>query len=154
MLGPSMTAAYTTRVLVCLACRGGWVRGSEVLAACSGVPRPYLVKTLHGLARRGLVETRRGSRGGYRLARDPREITLFEILAAVDGAEWFERCLLGLGKCSAQRGCPMHPLWSRQRARLEQRCRRLTLRELAAFERWDYQRNYRYGRNGDTKIVV
>ena len=46
MFGPSMTACYATRALVCLARHGGWIRGSDVIACCSGVPRPYLIKIL------------------------------------------------------------------------------------------------------------
>jgi Rrf2 family protein len=145
-----MTAAYATQALICLSRRGGWVRGADVIASCSGVPRPYLVKLLHALARKGLVETKRGYRGGYRLARSPEEITLFEILAAVDGPDTFRRCLLGFGRCSPERGCSLHPTWSGQRARFEKRFRELTLREMASFERSEFERDYRFGLQGDS----
>ena len=149
MFGPSMTAAYATRALVCLVRRGEWVRGADVISSCAGVPRPYLVKTLHMLARDGLVVTKRGKSGGYRLARKPEEITLYDVFAAVDGAEVFERCLLGLGKCSSERRCPMHRVWSKQRLRIKRRYRELTLRDLAAFKRLDIDRDYRFGLFGD-----
>lgn len=149
MFGPSMTTAYATRALVCLVRRGEWVRGADVIASCAGIPRPYLVKILHTLARDGLVLTRRGKRGGYRLAREPEEITLFDVFASVDGVEAFERCLLGLGKCSPERGCPMHAVWSKQRLRIKRRYRQLTLRDLAALDRLDIDRDYRFGLFGD-----
>jgi Rrf2 family protein len=146
MFGPSITAAYATRALVCLARHeGGWVRGAGTIASCSGVPRPYLVKVLHALARGGLVETKRGYRGGYRLARPAEQITLFEILSAVDGADVFERCFLGLGKCSPKRGCPVHAVWSEQRKRVKNRYHELTLRELARSDTLDMGRDYRFG---------
>ena len=149
MFGPSMTAAYATRALVCLVQRGEWVRGSDVISSCAGVPRPYLVKILHTLAREGLVVTRRGTRGGYRLAREPEEISLFDVFASVDGNDVFERCLLGLGKCSPERSCPMHRVWSKQRLRIERRFRELTLRDLAAFKKSDIERDYRFGLFGE-----
>ena len=148
MFGSSISAAYSTRALVCLARHEDWVHGSKLIASCSGAPRPYLVKLLHALAREGLVETKRGNRGGYRLARPPEKITLFEILSTVDGPEGFERCLLGLGKCTAKRGCPLHAMGSGQRKCLKQRYRQLTLRQLASFSRLDFQRDYRFGRHG------
>ena len=148
MFGSSVSAAYSTRALVCLARHEDWVRGSKVIASCSGAPRPYLVKVLHCLAHEGLVETRRGNHGGYRLARSPETITLFDILSTVDGPDVFERCFLGFGKCTAKRGCPLHAIGSKQRACLKKRYRELTLRELASFDRLDFQRNYHFGRHG------
>jgi Rrf2 family protein len=149
MFGPSVTAAYATRALVCLAKRGGWVRGADVIASCSGAPKPYLVKLLHALARGGLLTTKRGYRGGYGLAREPERINLYDIVTAVDGTDAFERCLLGLGRCSAKRNCPVHPLWSKQRARVRKRYQKLTLRDLASFDRWHVGRDYSFGLRGE-----
>jgi len=143
MVGPTVTGAYAIQALVCLARRGDWVRGSETLATETRIPRSYLVKILHALAREGLVVTRRGRRGGYRLARSPERITLFDVVAAVEGPEVFSRCLLGLGRCSPERGCPVHAEWSSRRRLLLRRFRELTLRELATFDRWDFERDYR-----------
>ena len=100
------------------------------------------------MAREGLVETKRGYRGGYRLARPAEEITLFEILSTVDGPDVFERCLLGLGKCSPKRSCPLHPMWAEQRVRVMDRYRELTLGELACFKKMDTERDYRFGWHG------
>jgi hypothetical protein len=82
------------------------------------------------------------------LARSPETITLFDILSAIDGAETFERCLLGLGKCSSKRGCPVHPLWSDHRKIVRTRYRELTLRDLSGFDRFDFERDYHFGCNG------
>ena len=133
MFGPSMTAAYATQALAHLARHEGGVRGIESIAARTGIPRSYLVKILHSLARAGLVTTKRGYRGGYGLARDPERITLLEILTVVDGRDAFDRCLLGLGKCSSERDCPLHSTWSEQRPKLLNRFGELTLRDVAAF---------------------
>jgi Rrf2 family protein len=147
-----MTAAYATRALVCLADHPDRLSGAEELSSRTGVSRPYLVKVLHALARKGFVVTRRGHRGGYRLGRAPGAITLFEIVAAVDGTEAFERCLLGLGRCSAKRGCPLHSQWSGQRERVKKRFQTLTLRELVGFKNFDFERDYGFGRNGNPRF--
>jgi len=139
MFGPSTTAAYATRALVFLANRPDRMSGARELSSRTGVPRPYLVKILHTLSDKGFVVARRGCRGGYRLGRPPGAITLFEIVAAVDGIVAFERCLLGPGNCSAKRGCPLHSLWSRQRQRVKKRFRALSLSELVHFKMFDIE---------------
>src|SRR6476661_534280 len=57
------------------------------LAEYHGVPAAYLAKHLQALARAGVLETVKGPRGGYRLARPPAEITLADVVEAVDGDE-------------------------------------------------------------------
>jgi Rrf2 family protein len=62
------------------------------LAEFHGVPSAYLAKHLQALARAGVVETVKGPRGGYRLARPPAEITVLDIVEAIDGDEPAFRC--------------------------------------------------------------
>lgn len=128
-----MAAGYAIRALVCLAGRPGeWVRGASAIAASIDAPKPYLVKVLHTLRRHGMIETRRGIHGGYRLSKSPVAITLRDVIVAIDGPEVFERCLLGHGKCSPRRNCGAHPFWSKERVRIERECRELTLARLAS----------------------
>jgi Rrf2 family protein len=62
------------------------------LAEYHGVPPAYLAKHLQALARAGLLETVKGPRGGYRLARPPAEITVLDVVEAIDGDEPAFRC--------------------------------------------------------------
>jgi len=62
------------------------------LAEYHGVPSAYLAKHLQALARAGVLETVKGPRGGYRLSRPPAEITVLEVVEAIDGDEPAFRC--------------------------------------------------------------
>jgi Rrf2 family protein len=62
------------------------------LAEYHGVPAAYLAKHLQSLARAGLVETTKGPRGGYRLARPATEITMLDVVEAIEGDEPAFRC--------------------------------------------------------------
>ena len=62
------------------------------LAEYHGVPAAYLAKHLQSLARAGVLETTKGPRGGYRLARPATEITVLDVVEAIDGAEPAFRC--------------------------------------------------------------
>lgn len=71
--------------------RGRVMPGAK-LAEFLDVPPAYLAKQMQALSRAGIVETEKGPAGGYRLARAPREITLADILYAVEGKEPAFRC--------------------------------------------------------------
>jgi Rrf2 family protein len=65
---------------------------SARLAEYHGVPAAYLAKHLQSLARAGILETVKGARGGYRLARPAAEITVLDVVEAIDGEEPAFRC--------------------------------------------------------------
>jgi len=64
----------------------------EALAAFLDVPQPYLAKQLQALSRAGIVSAQRGTAGGYRLARPPEEVSLWDITAALEGTAPNFRC--------------------------------------------------------------
>ena len=76
------------------------------LAEFHDVPEPYMAKQMQALSRAGLVDGGRGRSGFYRLARPPAEITLLDILLAVDGDEPMFRCseIRQQGPCAAEPG--------------------------------------------------
>lgn len=61
-----------------------------------------------------LVESKRGYRGGFQLARPAAQTTLREVAEAVEGHKWLPQCLLGLEKCLDERACPTRAFWSQQ----------------------------------------
>ena len=78
---------YASRALLSLALHGERSLPTSVrdVAERTGLPQPYLEQILLALKGAGLVRSKRGVGGGYVLARDPAEITLGEIVSAVDG---------------------------------------------------------------------
>ena len=86
------------------------VRAREIAAALS-IPLNYLAKILQALARAGVLESERGRRGGFRLARDPSEVRLLDVVEGFDDLGRERQCLLGRGLCSTADGCPAHKEW-------------------------------------------
>ena len=78
---------YASRALLSLALHGGLSTPTSVrdIAERTGLPQPYLEQILLALKGAGLVRSKRGVGGGYVLARDPEQITLGQIVSAVDG---------------------------------------------------------------------
>ncbi|MGH9087659.1 MAG: RrF2 family transcriptional regulator [Acidimicrobiales bacterium] len=76
---------YACRALLSLALHTSQTTSVRDIAERTGLPQPYLEQILLALKGAGLVRSKRGVGGGYVLARDPAEITLAQIVSAVDG---------------------------------------------------------------------
>jgi Rrf2 family protein len=108
----SQTAEYALRTVLYLAARQGdeLHRVSEI-AEDLDIPQNYLSKTLHLLARAGVLTSSRGKHGGFRLTKPPSKITLAEVVAPFDGPTGARICLLGRAACSDSDPCPAHGRW-------------------------------------------
>lgn len=89
-----------------------------------------LAQILHRLRTAGILRARRGPSGGVALARSGAEITVLEIVRAIDGFGLQGRCILGLDECTDDAPCPAHPVWKRARALLERQLERRSLEDL------------------------
>jgi len=84
--------------------------GDEALSAADiaemyGISAPLMAKILQRLARKGLVQARHGSGGGYTLARDPGHITALEVIDAIDGPLFITSCVTSRGECGHTTTC-------------------------------------------------
>jgi Rrf2 family transcriptional regulator, cysteine metabolism repressor len=135
----STRAEYGVRVMVDLARRGGVdpVPLGEI-ADGEGLPLAYLEHLVARLRRAGLIESRRGARGGYLLARPAAEITMAEVVEALEGSIAPIECISsspdGTIRCSRESDpnhvCTTKLLWTRVRASIVDTLRDTTLDEL------------------------
>lgn len=91
---------------------------------------PFLTKIFQKLNDAGLLTSQRGPKGGVALTRDADAVTLYEIVAAIDGDDLFHECVLGLPNCGDAEPCPLHDEWIEERSRIETLFRNATLAEL------------------------
>jgi Rrf2 family protein len=107
----SSTSQYALRAVLYVAQHGREAPVPvDAIAADLRVPRNYLSKTLHALARAGVLTSERGPRGGFRLARAARAITLADVAAPFDDLTQ-RKCLLGRSTCGWKNPCSAHPRW-------------------------------------------
>jgi FeS assembly SUF system regulator len=106
MLKLNRIVDYGILVMTEIARRNACVSTTE-LAAAYGVSATIVAKVLKKLARAGLVSSERGSRGGYRLARPPADVTLRAIVNALEGPIALTFCASGsaTGKCRTRPFC-------------------------------------------------
>lgn len=103
----STTTEYALRAMVLLAMRRGTPQTAQQIATETKVPIDYLFKVLQSLNRRGLVQAQRGKNGGFSLVSDPSEISIFDVIQAVDPLKRIAICPLGL-KAHGVRLCSLH----------------------------------------------
>ncbi|BDU68213.1 Rrf2 family transcriptional regulator [Geothrix oryzae] len=131
MLPLSQTTGYALRAMRCLQEPGGQPVLVESVADYTGIPRSYLSKLVHKLAKKGLVTARRGHHGGVVLAKPATEITLEDLSEAIDGVTWRNRCLVGLAGCSDETPCVLHEFWGETLDMILARLRGVTLADMA-----------------------
>lgn len=109
----SKTAEYALRAMIFLARDSGTPVPAAEVAAGLDVPANYLSKILHTLSRAGVVESERGPRGGYRLARPADRISIGDVVGAFDALTPGRNCLLGHESCPGRHPCAAHDRWRR-----------------------------------------
>lgn len=103
----SQTTEYALRAMSCLAYYPDQLTPTPQLASMTKVPPNYLAKVLQLLAQSDLIVGRRGVGGGYRLAKPATDITLLDVVAAIDPVERITSCPLGLTNHGGEL-CPLH----------------------------------------------
>ncbi len=105
-------ADYAVRVVLELTTTGteGRVRGEDVGDRHS-VPRGVMTRILARLAACGIADTRRGAGGGVKLAKPASEISLLDVVEAIDGPVELNRCTRRPGECPNDSYCAVHPVW-------------------------------------------
>ena len=127
------TGLHAVRATVALArLPEGAYAGAAGVARAIGAPPNYLSKLLQGLARSGLVRSQKGLGGGFRLARDPRHISLLDVVEPIEQVSRWSGCVLGHRDCSDEAPCAIHDRWKQVRTAYLRMLGRTTIADLLA----------------------
>jgi Rrf2 family protein len=126
----SQTAEYALRAVVYLASREGEPRTTQQIALATQVPTGYLSKVMQGLGRASLVQSQRGLHGGFTLARSADELTVLDVIQAVDPIQRIRTCPLGIkGHINL---CPLHRRLDQAMKLVEEALQESSIAELLA----------------------
>lgn len=113
MLRMSKLTDYGTVIMSHMARRPHDVHSVSSMAAAVGVAAPTTTKILKTLARNDLVQSRRGAKGGYMLSRPPEQISIAEVIDAMEGPLGMTECGAVTGLCAKEASCPLRENWQR-----------------------------------------
>jgi Rrf2 family protein len=112
-------ADYAVRAVLYLARLGESGRApTSRIAQEMHIPPSFLAKIVSQLSVAGVVSTSRGARGGVSLARAPLEVSLLEVIEAIDGPITLNECVPDASECIFGSECPVHGVWCESQAAL------------------------------------
>ena len=126
-------ADYAVRAVLYLSRMGDNQRAAtSKVAQAQRIPPSFLAKIISQLSIAGLLRTSRGARGGVTLARAPKDITLLEVVEAIDGPIMLNECVGDNATCAFDKDCPLRPVWCDAQEELVNRLRGTNFEQLMA----------------------
>lgn len=125
---------YATVILATMAGDPARLLTAGALAERTHIAAPTVAKVLKQLHRAGLVNSARGLRGGYQLARHPDNISAAAILDALEGPFALTQCSAGSGQCGIEHTCSVGRSWQRLSVAIRRSLNEVTLTQLAGLD--------------------
>lgn len=123
-------AEYAIRCMTYLAKQGQGVLASKKdIAERAEIPPHFLSKIAQDLAKAGFIEISQGAKGGFSLLKDPKDITLLDVIETMIGEIYLNDCVARPSSCNAANQCSVHRVWTKARKQL-----RATLREATFYQ--------------------
>lgn len=146
----SKAADYAIRGILHL-CKSppGSVSYSADIALNQNIPRSFLPKVFQSLTRKGIIKSVRGATGGFTLMKSPEDITMFEVIEAVEGPLFLNECMIHRGYCNRDEMCPVHIIWKDLQQEFFTRLKNENFWAIMEKERILSERNYRSNCRGN-----
>ncbi|NWF51169.1 MAG: Rrf2 family transcriptional regulator [Ignavibacteriaceae bacterium] len=108
----SKKCEYGLQAVLYLAAQGkSSLCSAEEISNNLNIPKEFTSKILQDLTEKGIIISRKGRVGGFKLAIDASQIKLIDIVAAIDGLDIFKNCVMGFHNCNGNQKCPVHKEW-------------------------------------------
>ncbi|MEN2995138.1 MAG: Rrf2 family transcriptional regulator [Thermodesulfovibrio sp.] len=121
---------YAIRTVLYLSAKEEYFAKAEDIAKSMQIPQSFLRKILKNLEKAEIVKLKRGVSGGIKLSKNPSEITLYDVIVAIEKKLALNRCLINEKICGLMPKCPVHPVWFKIRERLIQALKEIKFKEL------------------------
>ena len=122
---------YAIRCILYLSRKEESIIMADEISRAMFIPKSFLAKILQKLTKAGVVKSFRGVKGGFRLAKNPKQISLLDIIEAIEGPAAMNRCALDASLCNFSGTCTVHPVWVKLRKMVEDYLRKTDFRALS-----------------------
>ena len=120
----SNSCRYGIRAIIYLAGKKSATQktGIKQIGADLDLPTPFLGKILQQLAKQKILKSLKGPNGGFAMMKDPKTVTLYDVVTAIDGEDTFTHCVMHNGPCKcidrSKKPCPIHDDYAKPRSEL------------------------------------
>jgi len=121
---------YAVRTVLYLARDHERVVSVTEIAEAMLIPKSFLAKILQRLVKNNIVQSVRGVKGGFRLAKKTSDISLLSVMEAIQGVTGINVCAVDSRKCKISSACVVHPVWVELRKDVEARLKKQTIASL------------------------
>ncbi len=128
-------ADYAVRCVLYLSRNPDRAASVDEVSREMSVPKPFLAKILQRLMKTGIVNSTRGVKGGFQLAKNPENINLLDVVEAIDGAVAMNICAVDKNMCGFSNTCSVHPVWVELREEIKSRLKSWNFARLAAIKK-------------------
>jgi len=128
-------ADYAVRCVLFLSRDADRTASAAEISQAALVSRGFLAKILQRLAKRGIVRSTKGATGGFALSRPPEEISVLDVIEALQGPVAINVCAVDKKACDLAGACAVHPIWLELRQGIEERLSEETFAKLIKREK-------------------
>lgn len=131
MIRLTRAGEYAVRAVLHLAGQpSGQIVDRESMASAQSIPPSFLSKILQRLTAAGIIRSYKGAAGGFTLARPADEISMLDVIKAIEGPLALNTCLIDVGECDRSQTCPVHPVWQLLQTSIENSLSQVTFANL------------------------
>jgi Rrf2 family protein len=107
----------------------------DEIARARDIPKSFLSKILQKLTKANIVKSYRGVKGGFQIAKKPKQISLLDVIEATEGPVAMNRCAVNRKVCSLSYNCAVHPIWVELRKDVEKKLKKTDFAKLIESKR-------------------
>jgi Rrf2 family protein len=128
----SKSCEYALRsvLYICTKSSEGINLSVKEIAAEIESPEPFTAKILQQLARQKIISSIKGPNGGFYIDKQKKPVTILQIVEAIEGHDFFDRCVLGLKNCTERKPCPLHEHFIQHRKDIKELFKTKTVHDL------------------------
>lgn len=135
-------ADYAIRCVLYLSEKKGRLANVDEIAKSMLIPKSFLAKILQKLEKARIVKSNRGRKGGYSLEKEPKELSLREVIEIIQGPLSINVCAIDKRKCDLSNICSVHPVWVKIRKETEEKLRNISFEALCRERKKFFKNNF------------
>lgn len=132
---------YAIRCVLYLSENKGRLANVDEISKSMLIPKSFLAKILQRLEKGGIVESSKGKKGGFTLVKEPKEVSLIEVIEIIQGPLSINVCAIDKRKCNLSNICSVHPVWVKIRKEIEENLKKTSFKELSRERKKFFEKN-------------